>query len=334
VVSRPSQDLAAGRDYPRDWAQFQDWFPDEVRCRDYLAALRWPAGYVCPQCDAAGEPFRASGGRLVCRQCRHQGTVTAGTIFDKTRTPLRIWLAAAWHLTNQKGGVSALGLQRVLGMRSYQTAWGILHRLRHAMVRMDREPLIGVVEVDEMYLAGPDPVKRPRSPRNHIQYAMPVGVAVELRDPKGFGRIRLSRLAAANETALSRFVQEVVQPGATVHTDGSHVYRELINLGYGHNRTVHLGSPDPPHKTMPAVHHVAALLKRWLMGTHQGAVGAEHLDRYLEEFAFRFNRRTSRSRGLIFYRLLEQAVVTPPETYAAIVASSAKPQDIVVGGAN
>jgi hypothetical protein len=126
VVTKSSHALVSGRDYPQDWAQFLDWFPDEAKCRQYLAELRWPEGYVCPRCAAIGQPFQASGARLICRHCRQQGTVTAGTIFEKTRTPLRIGLAAVWYVTNQKGGVSALGLQRVLGMKSNQTAWAIL----------------------------------------------------------------------------------------------------------------------------------------------------------------------------------------------------------------
>ena len=259
--------------------------------------------------------------------------MTAGTIFEKTRTPLRTWLAAVWYVTNQKGGVSALGLQRVLGMKSYQTAWAILHRLRHAMVRLTREPLSGTVEVDETFVAGPDPNRRPRSPSRRDQYAMPVAIAVEVRDPKGFGRVRLRRLTAPSASDLIHFVQDVVQPGACVHTDGSAAYHTIAEFGYTHRRTVHLRSTRPPHQTMPAVHRVAALLKRWLLGTHQGAVRAEHLDRYLDEFAFRFNRRASRSRGLLFYRLLEQAVATAPETYAAIISKPVKPQPVVVGGA-
>ena len=135
----------AGKDYPRNWNEFLDWFGSEEACLAYLERLRWPQGFVCPSCGAAGEPYRSSRSRLMCRSCSHQSTVTAGTIFDKTRTPLRVWLAGAWYLTNQKHGVSALGLQRVLGLGGYETAWTMLHRFRRAMVRPDRERLKGVV---------------------------------------------------------------------------------------------------------------------------------------------------------------------------------------------
>src|SRR6516164_10734081 len=143
----------AGDLFPRTWPEFLTRFPTEEACLAYLEALRWPHGFVCPSCGVMAAPSRASRGRLLCKACGHQSTVTAGTIFDKTRTPLRVWLAAAWYITNQKQGVSALGLQRVLGLGSYETAWAMLHRFRRAMVRPERDLLAGTVEVDEIYLA-------------------------------------------------------------------------------------------------------------------------------------------------------------------------------------
>ena len=149
------------KDYPRTWNEFLDWFGNEEACQSYLERLRWPDGFVCPSCGHREMPYRASRLRLMCRQCSHQASITAGTIFDKTRTPLRVWFAAAWYLTNQKQGVSALGLQRVLGLGSYQTAWTMLHRLRRAMVRPDRDQLKGHVEVDETYLDITDRISEP-----------------------------------------------------------------------------------------------------------------------------------------------------------------------------
>ena len=142
----------AGKDYPRTWSEFQDWFASDEVCAAYLEQLRWPSGFCCPACGVADTPGRATRGRLICRACHRQCSVTAGTIFDKTRTPLRVWFAAAWYVTNQKQGVSALGLQRVLGLNSYQTAWAMLHRFRRAMVRPDRDLLSGAVEIDETRL--------------------------------------------------------------------------------------------------------------------------------------------------------------------------------------
>jgi len=261
--------------------------------------------------------------------------VTAGTIFDKTRTPLRVWLAAAWYLTNQKQGVSALGLQRVLGLGSYETAWTMLHRFRRAMVRPGRERLKGRVEVDETFLALTDrqePISR--AGRKSKTDKVLVVIAVEMLEPKGFGRIRLRRIANDSASCVIPFVQEAVEPGAEVRTDGSAAYRSLNELGYEHRRTVMLGSDVPAHVSMAGVHRVASLIKRWILGTHHGSVQPEHLDAYLNEFVFRFNRRTSASRGMLFYRLLQQAVVTEPVTYEDVVRkkpTSAKPKHILDG---
>jgi transposase-like protein len=313
----------AGKDYPATWNAFLDWFPTEDACLQYLERLRWPEGFTCPGCDAAGEPYRSSRHRLMCRECGHQTTVTAGTIFDKTRTQLRVWLAAAWYVTNQKQGVSALGLQRVLGLGSYETAWMMLHRFRRAMVRAGRERLNGRVEVDETYLAISDrqaPISSAgrKSSTSKIQ----VILAVELLEPKGFGRIRLRRIDRDTQDIVVGFVQEVVEPGARVRTDGSPSYKPLRSCGYKHEPRVMLGAKAPAHDLMPGVHRVASLLKRWILGTHHGAIQPSQLDHYLDEFVFRFNRRTSGSRGMLFYRLLQQAVVADPVTYALVTAGA------------
>lgn len=310
----------SAQDYPRTWSEFLDWFSSEDACLSYLEKLRWPQGFVCPDCASTAVPYRASRVRLMCRDCKRQTTLTSGTIFDKTRTPLTVWLAAAWYLTSQKQGVSALGLQRVLGLGSYQTAWAMLHRFRCAMVRPDRERLKGLVEVDETYLAISDR-QRPISPegRKSNTSKVLVVIAVEILEPKGFGRIRLRRVLNASDECVVPFVQESVDPGARVRTDGSAAYRSLKELGYSHERTVMLGSDTPAHVSMAGVHRVASLLKRWILGTHHGSVQPEHLDAYLDEFVFRFNRRTSGSRGMLFYRLLQQAVITKPVTYRDII---------------
>jgi transposase-like protein len=316
----------AGKDYPRNWNEFLDWFATEEACLAYLERLRWVAGFVCPRCGTAAEAYRASRTRLMCRACQHQSTVTAGTIFEKTRTPLRVWLAAAWYLTNQKQGVSALGLQRVLGLGSYETAWTMLHRFRHAMVRPGRERLQGLVEVDETYLALTDR-QEPLTAvgRKSSTAKVLVVIAVETLQPKGFGRIRLRRIANDSASCVIPFVQEAIEPGAQVRTDGSAAYRSLKELGYDHQRTVMLGSDAPAHVSMAGVHRVAALVKRWILGTHHGSVQPEHLDAYLDEFVFRFNRRSSGSRGLLFYRLLQQAVMTAPVTYSDVVKKPKTP---------
>ena len=316
----------AGRDYPRTWDQFLDWFPDEESCLGYLEKIRWPLGFECPRCYEAQIAYRGSRNRLMCRHCRYQCTVTAGTVFDKTRTSLRSWLAAVWYITNQKQGVTALGLQRVLGLGSYQTAWTMLHRLRRAMIRPGRERLSGVVEVDEAYVGRSVATKghAVKRAKKHADQAILrhtiVATAVEIKVTKGFGRIRLRRVTDTSQESMLPFVKDSIEPGSIVHTDGSEAYRSLPKNGYRRMKTVMKGNEKPAHVSMPGVNRVAALLKRWLLGTHQGAIRPEQLDHYLDEFTFRFNRRTSRSRGLLFYRLLEQAMVTEPVTYGQIVS--------------
>ncbi len=306
----------ARRDYPATWSEFQDWFASDEVCAVYLEQLRWPTGFVCPVCGVQDSPGRATRGRLICRACRHQCSVTAGTIFDKTRTALRVWFAAAWYVTSQKQGVSALGLQRVLGLGSYQTAWAMLHRFRRAMVHPDRELLNGTVEIDETYLALRRGIRA--KSRAKASELVVIVVAVEILQPKGFGRIRLRRIVAPTTESVMPFVRQNVHPGATVHTDGTAIYRLLQQEGFPHDSTVLAGSKIPAHKALPGVHRVASLLKRWLLGTHHGAIDPRHVDQYLDEFTFRFNRRTSRSRGMLFYRLMQHSASTATVTYADI----------------
>jgi transposase-like protein len=295
-------------DFPSIYRDFMKMFPNDSACAAFLERLRWPNGFVCPACEQQGEPWRAKRGRLVCPTCRHQCTVTAGTIFDKTRTPLTTWFDAAWHVTTAKNGMSAKTLERMMGI-SYQVAWHLLHRFRVAMVRTPREPLSGEVEVDETLIGGVEEGgKRGRGTEKEI-----VVIAVEIKHPKGFGRIRMRHVPDASAKSLVPFVREMIAPGSIVCTDGWRAYSGL-SKGYEHRQTILSSLDDPAHVAMPGVHQIASLLKRWLLGTHQGAFSAEHLQSYLEEFTFRFNRRTSSSRGQLFRRLLEQAVAMHPVT--------------------
>ena len=247
-------------------------------------------------------------------------SATAGTIFHGTRTPLTTWFRAAWWLSCQKHGSSALGMQRVLGLGSYKTAWMLLHRLRRSMVRAERTALEGPVEVDETLVGGFHPGYRGRS----LARKALVVIAVEVRG-EGEGRVRLRRAAGSSAQDLVGFVEAVVAAGSDVVTDGHPSYVVLDQRGFRHERRVQRGSPDP-HSLLPHVHRVASLLKRWLLGTHQGAVSRKHLDAYLEEFAFRFNRRTSAYRGQLFVRLIENAVRVAPLTYRGIVGPVASPR--------
>ena len=306
----------SGRDYPGSYAELLSWFPNDAACLDYLEWLRWPDGVRCPRC-AGQDGWRLGSGRWECAVCGRQSSVTAGTIFDRTRTPLRLWFAAAWQLTSQKHGVSALGVQRSLGLGSYQTAWAMLHRYRAAMVRPGRERLTGHVEVDEAYVGGVEGDVKGRE----TQTKSIVAIAVEIENPKGFGRIRLQQVPDVSNDSLLPFIEGAVEPGCT------RAHRRLAGVldparprlrarAHGHAPAERSGPRR--HAGRASRREPAAALAA---GHHQGAVSSAHLDAYLNEFTFRFNRRRSRRRGLLFYRLLEQAVITEPIAYTDLVAN-------------
>jgi transposase-like protein len=257
-----------------------------------------------------------------CRNCGYQASLTAGTVFNDTLKPLRLWFEAMWYVTNQKSGVSALGLQKVLGLGSYHTAWNWLHKLRRAMVRPGRDRLNGIVEVDETFIGGERTGKRGRGAEGK---ALVVIAAQE--GEKGIGRIRMRRVSDAAGESLEPAVWEMVEPGSVVRTDGWRGYNGLAELGYQHE--VARKQPELGNNLLPLANRVASLLKRWLLGTHQGAVQAWQLEYYLDEYTFRFNRRTSRSRGLLFYRLLTQAIDLGPvlESDLTTPIGGQKPQE-------
>lgn len=300
-------------DYPRTELELEDRFREEADCEAYLMALRWPDGFACPNCEGR-VAWRTTRGRLECASCHEQVSLTAGTIFHKTHKSLRLWFRAIWWLTSQKYGANAIGLQRVLGLGSYRTAWTWLHKLRRAMVRPGRDQLSGKVEVDETFLGGVEA----GGGRRHVGKKALVAIAAEVRG-RPIGRIRMRRVRDSSAESLLPFVQEAIIPGSAVITDGLPSYLGLPGLGYQHERKVIHGRGDPAHVVMPRVHRVASLLDRWWLGTYQGAIRPQHLDYYLDEFTFRFNRRTSRSRGKLFYRLLQQAVAVTPVPYRALV---------------
>jgi len=304
-------------EYPRNLTELEANFGTEEACRAYLARLRWPAGFRCPRCGLGKAwPVRDL---WECAGCGCQTSVTAGTIFQDTRTPLPVWFRAMWWVTTQKNGASALGLQRVLGLKSYETAWTWLHKLRRAMVRPGRGLLTGRVEVDECYVGG---LEEGLPGRLNLKKALIVVGAQE--DGPGIGRIRMRQIVDASAECLVPFVSDSVEPGSIIHTDGWLGYLPLESKGYRHHVTFLKGKKKTPSELMPRVHRVISLMKRWLMGTHQGAVSHKHLDYYLDEFTFRFNRRRSKSRGKLFFRLAQQAVAVEPIPLDRILHPGAK----------
>jgi len=298
--------------------ELEQRFADDAACREYLLALRWPEGFVCPSCGGR-KAWRMGRGLGLCGTCRRQVSVTSGTIFQDSHLPLTVWFRAIWHVTSQKNGVSAAGLQRALGLGSYKVVWAMLHKLRRAMVRPGREKLHGLVEVDETYWGAPEAAVVGRQTERKAL----ILVAAEA-DGEAIGRVRLRRTRDLTRESLHGFIRAMIEPGSTVHTDGLKEYVGVV--GYVHDRQMQRDQPAGEH-LLPRVHRTVSLLKRWMLGTHQGAISHDHLDYYLDEFAFRFNRRTSASRGKLFYRLVQQAVQVGPAPFATLL----KPQQLGPG---
>lgn len=300
-------------DYPRNQAEFERRFRTEAACEAYLLRLRWPDGFVCPRCSG-NQGWVTKRGLVMCKDCGHQSSLRAGTIFEGSRKPLSMWFRAMWYVTGAKNGASAVTIQRVLGLGSYQTAWTWLHKLRRAMVTPGRERLHGDVEVDETFIGAPE---QGRHGRRMLRKTMVV-VAAE-RKATGIGRIRMRRVHNGKARSLHPFVLDCIEPDSTLHTDDWQGYAGLDSKGYQHQSRMIAHSGKTASGILPGVHRVVSLLKRWLMGTHQGAVSHDHLDYYLDEFTFRFNRRTSGWRGKLFYRLMQNAVRVPPTPYQRLI---------------
>jgi len=310
--------MKAMDEYPMTFEEFIKNFSTEEQCRDYLHKLRWPDGFVCPKCNSQ-ESWPIGNSLYECKQCGRQSSVIAGTIFQDTRKPLKTWFIAIWWITTQKNGASAEGLRQVLGLKSDETAWAWLHKIRKAMVRADREKLSGTVEIDEAYIGGEEHGESTgRGTGNKVL----VAIAVELQEfgserkqgLRKLGRVRLAVIPDASGRSLSGFISHNVAEGSELITDGWSGFSFVKNSDYKHTVYVQSKRKEDDEHPLPHVHLVISLLKRWLLGTHQGAVSDKHMQAYLEEYTFRFNRRNAAKRGLLFYRLLEGAVSVEPIT--------------------
>lgn len=284
--------------------EFIENFSTDAHCREYIQTVRWNSGFVCPAC-AHTKAWAHARHIFRCMNCRHDVSVTAGTVFGNSRVPLRLWFQALWCIVSQKNGVSALGLGGALGIKRYETAWYLLKRIRSAMVRPGRERLSGLIEVDEAFLGGVKAGKRGRGALGKIL----ILVAVEDKGKADIGRIRITIIPDATTTSLGKAIESMIEPGSTIRTDEFKSYPSITKHGYKHI-AVKSGVTEPGDDPTPLVHRIASLLKRWLLGTHHGRVEEIHLASYLNEFVFRFNRRKSRSRGKLFLRLVQQMTQT------------------------
>ena len=289
--------------FPRSLPEFQRLFPDEAACAAYLERARWSDGFICLRCGTIGEPYRYSArpGVLCCRACRRETRLTAGTVMERTHTPLSVWFWAAYLVASQTPGISAVQLQRQLGLSRYETAFQILHKLRAGMVRPDQDQIGGKpdehVEADETWIGG-----RTRGEGRGVHHKSLVAAAVEVRQRKPgtklnprrsgryAGRVRLAVVPDRSARALGGFVKTVVVPGARIITDDWSGYAGLTKHGFKHVAIAERGDPQVAEEFMPIVHLVFSNLKTWLRGIHHG-VSPQHLQTYLNEFTFRFNRR-------------------------------------------
>jgi transposase-like protein len=302
--------------YPKDFQEFLLQFRNDDDCWNYLFEMRWPSGYICPKCSS--NKFWITEKKLIhCIVCGHQASVTAGTIFHATRKPLLLWFHIIWWVVAQKTGASAYNLADFMGFGSYETAWSWLHKLRRAMVRTNRELLTGTVEVDETFIGGKE--KGEGTQGRGAETKSLVVVATECIG-KQIGRVRFKIISEASADELSLFINETIEPESTIITDGWSGYNFLSkSKNYKHEVKTISGSGKQAHELLPHVHMVDSLLKRWINGTHQGNVSPKHLSFYLDEYAFRFNRKLSTYRGKLFYRLIQQAVSITPKPYDELV---------------
>jgi transposase-like protein len=310
-------------DLPRDLPTFLARFGTDEQCRDHLIRARWPEGFSCAGCGH--ERCHALRARLAleCAACGKQHSYMAGTIFEQTKTSLARWFLAIWLVTSSKGGISAMELQRQMGFGSYQTAWSWLHKIRRAMVAPGRVPLVGRVEADETYVGAAKPGRRGRGAAGKAKVAGAVESGRGKTRGRRLGRLRLAAVPDASARSLLGFLGKNVARPATVATDGWSGYAGLAAQGFDHEPINLARSWGDANLRLPGIHLVFGLAKRWLLGTHHGAVSRKHLQAYLDEYVFRFNRRTASSIAHRFARLIEHAVLTPPLPYRAIALGSA-----------
>jgi transposase-like protein len=310
-------------DLPGDLPSFLERFGTDAQCRQYLFQARWPEGFRCTRCGH--DRAWAHKARLIdeCAACGKQHSLLAGTMFEQTKSGLSRWFLAIFLVTSSKGGISAMELKRQMGFGSYQTAWTWLHKIRRAMVRPEREPLSRRVEADETYVGGPKSGKSGRGAAGKIKVAGAVESGRGEDKGRRLGRLRLAVVDDVSAASLERFLASAVTRAAPVATDGWPGYAGLDAAGYRHERHVVSASSSDAAAELPAIHLVFSLAKRWLLGTHHGAVGKKHLGAYLEEFVFRFNRRTAKNLSHRFARVIEHAVQIRPTTYQALVAQPA-----------
>lgn len=308
-------EFVIAEDFPKNQTEFDRRFCDESACIEYLYQLRWPEGFICSRCGHT-EYWKSGRGLYICQVCEHNQSVTAGTIFHSTKKPLTDWFKALWWFATRKSGVNAINLQDLLGLGSYTTAWKWLQKLRSCTIRTSREKLSGNIEADEFYLGGEHSGKRGRG----AEHKCAVAIAVERKGHK-LGRLRMQVIQRCGSDDLIPFATANIASGSTVTTDGWKGYSGLGKCGFDHKKVLQ-SKTDDKNSVLPGVHLVVSLVKRLILGTFQGRFEGKYLQRYLDEYVFRFNRRTTKSVGKRFWRIIQQAVTSPPLMEVQIATAS------------
>ena len=308
-------EFVVSEDFPKNQTEFDRRFHDESACLEYLFQLRWPDGFECSKCGHA-EYWKSSRGLYICQNCEHNQSVTAGTIFHGTKKPLTAWFKALWWFATRKSGVNAVNLQDLLGLGSYSTAWKWLQKLRSCTILPTREKLSGNIEADELYLGGEHSGKRGRG----AEHKCAVAIAVERKGHK-LGRLRMQVITRCSADELIPFAVANIASGSAITTDGWKGYSSLEENGFIHKKVLQSKTEDKD-SILPGVHLVASLVKRLILGTFQGRFEKKYLQRYLDEYVFRFNRRTTKTVGKRFWRIIQQAVATPPLTNVQIATGT------------
>lgn len=305
-ANRTADDL--WRDFPKTATEFEERFQTEDDCKAYLIQARWGGTPTCAECQSERVWAIRSGTWFECAECGHQTSLTSGTLMHRTRKPLKVWFRAVFEISTRRTGISAKDLQRILGFGSYGTAWTWLHKIRAALVRPEREPLAPFIQADEALVGGKG------GPNKEL-----ILVAAEAN-----GRVRLAHADNNDSVTLKRFADGEFAADARITTDGHAGYNAKSLGERDHVATVQSKTEKRDGDVVQACHWTISLLKRWLLGTHAGAVSPKHLQAYLDEFAFRHNRRKTKGVARIAARVFEQLVVHPPLTRKQLVKETVR----------
>lgn len=288
--------------------EFNQRFPSQKECIEHLFNLRWPNGFICPRCNSPQYGFHSGRFLYQCKDCKYQASLTAGSVMHKTRTPLMVWFWTIFMVACDKRGHSALSISKELKI-SYWIAWTLLQKIRRAMAEQDRRyKLKGIVELDDAYWGDKD--KGKKRGRGTTQSKVLVAVSTDTQKEHA-GFVKMEVVKKLNQDTVSKFVKENIEPGSKIQTDDLNIYNALADLGVEHEQYPLVSGEKP----LPWVHIIISNAKTFCLGTYH-RFGRKHLQAYLDEFCYRFNRRFWEDQ--LFDRLLTACTNCESTTYAEL----------------